>query len=102
MDADYNHEPPNGVSNYLSFSAPVARRTSIEFCELIGVEYMMRSLVGFVEQVMAKTGRGEAEFGIKIISVSVDSRSVLTWIGDGSVTYKFEEYVPTTICSITS
>ena len=52
---------------------------------------MMRSLVDFVEKVMAKTRRGEARFCIKIISVSVDSRSVLDWIGGGSVTYKFEE-----------
>ena len=42
-------------------------------------------------QVMAKLACGEAECGIKIISISVDSRSVLDWIGGGSVNYKAEE-----------
>ena len=33
-DSEYNRNPPNGISNVLSLSAAVARRTSIEFCEL--------------------------------------------------------------------
>ena len=52
---------------------------------------MMRSLVDYIAQVMAKLAWGEAKCGIKIISISVDNRSVLDWIGGGSVNYKAEE-----------
>ena len=88
---DFNRDPPNGVSNYISLYAAVARRASIEFCELHGVEHMLQSLVKFVEKVFVKVESGDAKWGIKAISVSVDSKFVLAWIGGASVSYNGEE-----------
>ena len=88
-DSEYNKDSPNGVSNFLSMSAAVARRTSIEFCELKGVEYMLESIYAFVLQVFAKVESGAALFGIRVVSISVDSKSVLDWIGGVSVEYNY-------------
>ena len=88
---EFNWYPPNGVSNYISLAAAVARRASIKLCELHGVEYMLLSLVKFVEKVFVKVKSGDANWGIKVISVSLDSKSVLAWIGGASVTYNAEE-----------
>ena len=79
----YNADPPNGVSNYISASAAVSRRSSIEFCELLGVEAMLHSIIDFVERIKDNG----SDVGLKLCSLSVDSLSVLNWIGGTSFEY---------------
>ena len=78
-----NVDPPNGVTNYISASVTVARRTSIEFCELLGFEAMLEAIIDLVARIKRKG----ADLGIKLCSLSVDSLSVLNWIGGVSFEY---------------
>ena len=83
IDNEANADPPNGVINYISLSAAVSRRTSIEFCELKGVELMLRSIVEFASKIRS-TG---TPFEIRVLSASVDNKSVLAWIGGALIGY---------------
>ena len=82
-DGIQNADAPNGVANFVSSSAAVSRRASIEFCELKGVESMLRSLLELTEAVV----EAESDVGVQLISLSVDSLSVADWIGGVSLKY---------------
>ena len=97
----------NGVSNFLSMSVKVARRTSIEYCELKGVDTMVQRIIEFIDEIADVEQRlneadskeeaveseqeprtaVDSEQQIRIVSISVDSRSVVEWIGGESTAY---------------
>ena len=88
--SEMNNDPPNGISNYISSSTAVARRTSIEFCELKGVESMLQRVVDFVAEIHATT----TVHKIRLLSLSVDSQS--------EIRCEFAHIKHTLICSTSS
>ena len=67
------------TSEYDCGAVAVARRCSIEFCELEGVFEMAKAVLNFAMAIRSTR--------LRVVSMSIDSLSVLKWIGGEITSY---------------